>query len=230
MFEEIHNINEEIVFSLVKEICSGLGAAMGKEQSMLDVACWTLNQLPPRYMVSNRGVVRYNNDDKSKRQYEADITAIVHEGIKRIRENPRAGKAGLDTQGNAVGAMFNIPVISGRVFDGRNFEPLQNAKLTLSDEKGIVAMKTGNWQNPFTILQHTAGSFSFLPESIKAEKQGLRKNFIYSITVETEGLEKMVHHFEVPVQSEYAIEAAFSLQRSYNLPDLFMFPFEPEEV
>ncbi|MDR0909002.1 MAG: late competence development ComFB family protein [Spirochaetaceae bacterium] len=223
MFEEIHNINEEIVFSLVKEICKG------NEQSMLDIACWTLNQLSPRYMVSNRGVVRYNMDAQKKRQYEADITAIIHEGIKRINGNPRGHEMKAGAQETMEGAMFNIPIISGRAFNGKNFEPLEDATITLLDENGTVTMKTGNWQNPFKIVRHTAGAFSFLPESALAEKQGLHKNFLYSIKIEAEGLETMMHHFEVPVQSEYAMDESFSVQRSYTLNDLFLFPYEGED-
>ncbi|MDR0451473.1 MAG: competence protein ComFB, partial [Treponema sp.] len=85
-------------------------------------------------------------------------------------------------------------------------------------------MKDNNWQNPYTLVANTKGTFAFWPEPIAADSPGQRKNFEYSIHIEAPGFEILNHFFKIPVISDSSPVKSYSLARTFKLPDLYMFP------
>jgi competence protein ComFB len=85
-------------------------------------------------------------------------------------------------------------------------------------------MKDRNWQNPYTLVSNTAGTFTFWPEALSAESVSQHKTFEYSLRVSAPEFETLVHFFKIPVISEIQAAAAFTLGRTFKLPDLYMFP------
>jgi competence protein ComFB len=229
---EIHNTTEDLVFAKVEAIFDSIAREGNPEnfclcyQCRMDTACYVLNRTEPRYIVSNRGVARVEQENMERQQKDADIVALVHEGLKRINHNQRPN---VRHQGGAVPAagntpVFNIPTIVGRLFNGTNFAPLSDVKVELHRGGELVSMKDNNWQNPYTLVANTEGTFTFWPNPIPAEKADLRKIFEYSIKVEAPNLESLNHFFKIPVISEIQSAASYSMGRTFKLPDLYMFP------
>jgi competence protein ComFB len=88
----------------------------------------------------------------------------------------------------------------------------------------LVPMKDLNWQNPYTLVQNIEGAFTFWPEPIPAESTGIHKTFEYSVKIEAPEFETLVHGFRIPVISEVHPADFFSMERTFKLPDLYMFP------
>jgi competence protein ComFB len=169
-------------------------------------------------------------------QDKADLTALAYEGIKRVSHNQRPyanhGKTEADVLDNSP--VFNIPTIMGRIFNGLNFSPISGVNIELLQNGIIVPMKDANWQNPFTLVPNTNGTFNFWPKPVKAEKPGLHAVFEFTIRVEspqeTPGeasppvFGELSCGFVVPVKSELVSSSSFSLNRTFKLPDLYLFP------
>jgi competence protein ComFB len=235
MFAEIHNTTEDFVFAQVAQICdsiekSGSGGICTCRQCRMDTACYVLNRIAPHYVISNRGVARVERETLERQQKEADISVLVYEGLKRVNHNQRPF---IDHQSREPAGpeqnlpVYNIPTIVGRLFNGQNFEPMAEVKVELHRDGNLVAQKDGNWQNPYTLVPNTEGTFTFWPDPIPAEGTDIHKTFEYSIKVEAPNLETLQHFFKIAVVSELQSAGSFSMARTFKLQDLYMFP--PDE-
>ena len=232
---ELHNIIEDIVLSKVTDIIDTIVKRGNPDklcvckQCQIDTACYVLNRTAPFYIVSNRGAARIQLENFERHQKEADISALIYEGLKRVNHNHRPGYDD-DSPLEAIPSdkpVFNIPNITGRLFDGNNFAPISGVKMELYHDGVLVAMKDHNWQNPLHLVSHTEGTFSFWPAPTLAEKIGDTCTFEYTLKVKGEGdeaYEALTHVFRIPVISEIKTSKSFTLERSLKLPDLFMFP------
>jgi competence protein ComFB len=231
---ELHNTTEDIVFSEVETIFDSIEKGGNPDnlclchQCRMDTVCYVLNRVEPRYIISNRGVARVEQGGFEWQQKEADIAALVYEGLKRVNHNQRPNV--LHTQNSSAAdsvsnvPVYNIPTIIGRLFNGVNFAPMSNIKIELHRNGEMVSMKDNNWQNPYNLVPNTEGTFTFWPSSIPAEAPELHKIFEYSIKMETPGFDILNHFFKIPVISEIQSASSFSMDRTFKLPDLYMFP------
>jgi competence protein ComFB len=237
---EIHNITEDIVFAKVQEVFDAIEKEGGKgdfctcRHCRLDTACYVLNRSQPRYIMSNRGVARAEQETIERQQLEADIVALVYDGIKRVSHHQRPnfrhspqGAEGAPNTGNTP--FFNIPTIVGRIFNGINFSPLSDIQAELRQDGELTVMKDGNWQNPYTIVDKTEGTFTFWPQPVPADAAGARKIFEFSFRVAAPGFEPLNHHFQIPVTGEMGTASSYSMDRTFKLPDLYLFPPGGEE-
>ncbi|GHV70086.1 hypothetical protein AGMMS49928_16290 [Spirochaetia bacterium] len=237
---EIHNSTEDIVFAKVAEVF----AAIEKEglpakfctcsQCQLDTACYVLNRVEPQYIISHRGVARAEGEANKRQQKEADIAGLIYEGLRRINHNQRPNfdhdrSTGQDKVVTEKTPIFNIPTIVGRLFNGANFAPLSDIQVALRWNSCLMLMKNGNWQNPYTIIEKVQGTYTFWPIPIPAEKVDTQKIFEFSIHVEAPDFEPLNHHFQIPVTSELGSTDSYSIDRTFKLPDLYMFPPGDEE-
>jgi competence protein ComFB len=229
---EIHNTTEDLVFSTISEICVSIEKSGNPDklclcdQCRINAACFVLNRIPPHYIISNRGVARIEQETISRQQKEADVVSLVFEALKRVNHNqrPYPDHTNGPVKEAKKGAVFNIPTIIGRAFDGVKFSPLAGVNVELWRDRKLVEMKNRNWQNPCTLTSNTQGTFTFWPESIPAKEAGSRKNFEYSVKIEVPGFETMTHFFQIPVISEMNDVESFSMDRTFKLPDLYLFP------
>jgi len=231
---EFHNTVEDTVIARVNEIFDAFeekgnpGKFCTCSQCRIDIICYALNRMPPHYIVSNRGASRVQWESIERQQQAADITAMVHEGLKQVNHNQRpffqhSGEAN-KTPHDLNRPVFNIPTIMGRLFNGNNFSPLSDLDVELFMDGELVLMKDGNWQNPCRIVPNTEGTFSFWPAATDASEVNINKIFEYSLRVNSEEFETLIHFFNVPVTSEIQTAGSFTLNRTSKLPDLYMFP------
>jgi competence protein ComFB len=228
---DIHNTSEDIVFAAINEICASLEKEGNPDNLCLsdncriDAACFVLNRIPPHYIISNRGVARIEQETIGRQQREADAASLIFEALKRVSHNQRPNFHQSPDEGAGIkGPVFNIPTIVGRAFDGSNFSPLAGVSVELWQDGKLVEMKNQNWQNPSTLVANTQGTFSFWPVSIPADEAKIRKDFEYSIKIAVEGFETLTHFFAIPVISEGGDSVSFTMDRTFKLPDLYLFP------
>jgi competence protein ComFB len=194
----------------------------------MDTACFVLNRTKPHYIVSNRGVARADRETAQKRQEEVDIVSLVYEGIRRVNHNLRPnavhqGKGG-DKAAEGQQPVYNIPTIVGRIFNGLNFAPISDVRVELYHNSELVAMKDSNWQNPYSLVSNTEGTFTFWPNPVPAEQPNEHKVFEFTVKVESPEYETLNHFFKIPVISDAQTALAYSMDRTVKLPDLYMFP------
>jgi competence protein ComFB len=233
MFIEIHNTVEDIVFTQVNKVCDSIekdktGEICTCRQCRIDTACYVLNRVGPYYISSNRGVTRVEQETIARQQKEAEIVSLVYEGIRKVNHNLRPfinhGARNADPETAPNTPMFNIPTIVGRIFNGLKFEPLSEAKVELHRNGDLVVMKDATWQNPFNVVPNTEGTFTFWPTSVPVKSVNAHKVFEYSVRIEAPDLEPLTHFFKIPVTSEVLTAENYSMERSFKLPNLYMFP------
>jgi len=238
---EIHNITEDIVFTSVQTIFDVIKKEGNAEkfclcdQCKLDTICYTLNRIKPRYIVSNRGMARIEQDWVERQQVEADIATLVYKGLRQVNHNQRPTCSHTDVSLFSDEALnepaYFIPTIIGRLFDGETFAPVSGVKVTLRCGEEIVPMRNQNWQNPFTLIANTPGAFTFWPAPVTTEAVGTHRLFEYSLKIESSQYEELTHFFKIAVVSTLAAtHSSYSLDRTFKLPDIYLFsPGEAEQ-
>ncbi|MDR2717959.1 MAG: late competence development ComFB family protein [Treponema sp.] len=236
---EIHNVSEEVVFNSVNKIFEIIRKEGNKEglclceQCKIDTMCYSLNRIMPHYIVSNRGMARMEQDWAGKQQVEADIAALVYKGLGVVNHNQRPTALHDETiTENKVltEPAFYIPTIIGRLFDGETFAPIAGVTVELRSNGELVPMRNRNWQNPFTLVTNTPGTYTFWPAPVPAHTLDVHGTFEYSLKIESPQYESLTHFFKIPAISSMLVAySSVSMDRTFKLPDLYLFhPGEAE--
>ncbi|MDR2784063.1 MAG: late competence development ComFB family protein [Treponema sp.] len=236
---ELHNTNEDVVIAQVNDIFDTFERNGNPEnictceQCRIDTACYVLNRIDPRYIVSNRGIVRIEQPSIENQQRKADIVVMIHEGIIKINHNKRSSSThGIKKEERSIhpSPAFNLPAIVGRVFDGTNFAPMEDIDIHLLRDDKLVAMADSNWQNPYHLVTYNEGTFSFWPAPIVTGEVNMHKMFEFSIKINAQGFDTLSYFFKIPVKSEQRSVATFVRSRTFKLPDMYLFPPERENI
>ena len=234
---KIHNLMEDIVRSGVESVCETLarepdhGGVCICSQCRLDVICYVLNRLEPKYFVSSRGLARESTFPLKNQQKKNDIITLIFDAFKVVSGNKRAtsdhnvhaAKAPVKSLDGAA-AVFNLTVIVGRILNGQNFASLSDVELSLYHEGALVEMCNPNWQNPCLLNINMEGNFSFWPKAFKTKKANEQKTFEFLLKANAEGFEPLEHHFDAPLKSDKNAINSLTLERTLALPSLYMFP------
>jgi competence protein ComFB len=78
---------EEIVFNLIKEVLADINVCTC-EKCVLDIAAVALNDLPPKYIVTERGEI-YSRIETLKQQFEVDVIAAITKAAVLVKRKPR---------------------------------------------------------------------------------------------------------------------------------------------
>lgn len=230
----VHNLMEEIVVQSVnnlydqvkKEGISWLSCDC--ENCRLDTVSYVLNRIPPKYVVSGRGVT-HASESLNNSQLKADLESLVLEGMRTVNGTKRpyhsATRRECTIEPSSKPA-FNFFTLTGTVLDGTTFEPLINADVTLKCDGKLAEMVDVTWANPYKTVKSTKGSFSFWMKSIKAKKAGETKTFDISIEISAPDYEPLIRHFEFPVTSEGAVRNELDSTCGIKINDLVLFKKE----
>ncbi|MDR0487727.1 MAG: late competence development ComFB family protein [Treponema sp.] len=230
---DIHNANEEIVFSTVETVFFQIEKDGNQEklclcdQCRMDTVCYTLNRIEPHYILSNRGLILSEQDNTKRQQIEADVAVLVHKGVRLVNHNMRPNVPHNEAHVSDEirnHPIFDIPSIVGRIFDGATFEPIVGIELALYCDGELVPMRNPNWQNPYTLTPKIPGSFSFWPAPVIAENPDFNHDFKYSIRINSPDYESFSHFFSITATSKFHTPQSYTLNRTFRLPDLYIFP------
>ena len=227
----IHNIMEEHVIERVNELYDNLGAQKPAIMSCdcrncrLDTATYVLNRIPPRYIVSGRGVAHLNADHAAD-QLRADMDALIIEGIRLInsakRPYHRQGKHAPAVRESST-PLYNFPIFAGQIFDGSTFEPLGNASVRLLLNGKPAPMQDVSWSNPCPTFASTHGNYTFWVKPQAEAAAGMHKDFHFTIKIDAPDYAGTSYSFEVPLTSETADRSELNSRYSLKIQDLFLF-------
>lgn len=83
----LKNYMEEIVFNLLKEVLDDINVCTC-EKCMLDIAAIALNDLPPKYIVTEKGEL-YTKVNALKQQFEVDVISAITKAAVLVKRKPR---------------------------------------------------------------------------------------------------------------------------------------------
>jgi len=84
---KIKNYMEEIVFHMMKEILDDINMCTC-DKCMLDIAAIALNDLPPKYIVSEKGEL-FSKINTLRQQFEVDVISAITKAAVLVKRNPR---------------------------------------------------------------------------------------------------------------------------------------------
>ena len=85
---KLKNYMEEVVDRKLKELLQDRNDVCQCKHCRLDIMAIALNDLPPRYIVSEKGEV-YSKVSSLMVQFSTDVTRALVEAIEMVKENPR---------------------------------------------------------------------------------------------------------------------------------------------
>jgi competence protein ComFB len=230
---DIHNTNEDLVFESVQKIFDEIQRGGNPEQfcmcyqCRIDTICYTLNRIPPNYIVSNRGFTRTYQEGIQQQQSEADINALIYKGLRLVNHNMRTTASHEETGAvvhKIIPPLFDIPTIAGRIFHGVSFEPVVGVDVELYYNGELVQMRNSNWQNPYRIVSNTPSIFSFWPTPFIADVPEVTKEFKFTLKVNSPDYEPLSHFFAISLTSKFHNPQSYTLNRTFKLSDLYLFP------
>ncbi len=229
----VHNIMEDVVServdnlyeSLLEDNVAWLSCAC--ENCRLDAKSYVLNRIPPKYVVSGRGVTHSTDFFSTDNQIRADIDALGMEGIRLISETKRPfhtlSRAECETVESTGTPVFNFPTFSGSILDGATFEPISGAEILLKLHGENAPMADKTWSNPAMTYRSTHGTYSFWVRPIQAEAIQESMRFDFTIEVSATGYKSAVSSFSVPVESEAAPRKSLDSTYSLKIRDIILF-------
>lgn len=223
---EIHNLLEDEVIRLIDEICDSTSASSEyctQPECRLDAACYVLNRIAPRYVTSVRGHAHMESEFGDNSQDAADIAALAHEALRRVTAFRRDYYDDVpETPTSIDGPCYVFPTIKGRLINGATFEPLAEVEVELLFEGRTAEMVDNRWQNPYTVSNHTPGTFLFRPAPVPAGSTGEKKAFEFCLRVEEPKFEPFHRYFSFELDA--SPRPSNSILSDFNLMDLFVVP------
>lgn len=228
----IHNLMEELVENKVNKLYDDLKKSntiwltCDCQNCRLDAMAFVLNRIPPKYIISSRGIT-HTVADGNLTQTKADIDTLAMEGIRLVSSSKRPTHNSNSTTEslfiNVANPYFFFPTFTGSILDGTTFEPLSNAKISLFKDGSLADMIDQTWANPTKTYSSTKGTYSFCVKPEVAEKEDENKHFEFSLKVEAEGYDPISYAFSIPVSSEVFHQTKVFSLYSLKIQDLFLF-------
>ena len=225
----IHNILEDQVIIRVNNMYERIAEmepswfTCNCEQCRLDTTAYVLNKLPPRYIVSGRGLTHMLASVDT--QMSVDMDSLIVEGMKKVAANARPFHAAetKDAAGKSEDPVFNFPLFVGTVYDGMSFDAIQSAQITLSQDGTPCTMLDHTWTNPMLLTSHTKGKYTFWVKPQKARVSDETKQFHFKLEIIDDGFEKTTYVLDIPVtSSECTIKKPNTID-PIKIQDLYLF-------
>ena len=198
-------------------------------QCRLDVACFVLNRIKPEYIISGRGLLHFEDNYHDLIQTKVDLVTLINKGIEKISQTERSYYKTKKTNRNiSTRYLYNFPSIIGTVLMGENFVPAENIEISLIFENTLAKMIDNTWQNPFTVVKSTKGSYTFMPTPIAADEENEERTFHFELRIENKDYETINHFFELTLKSEKNMVNTFSMDRTHKMGGIYLFPKESE--
>lgn len=83
----IKNYMEDIVYSQIKEVLSDINMC-ACDKCVMDVAAIALNDLPPKYIVTEKGEL-YTKLNTLGQQFEVDVISAITKAAVLVKRRPR---------------------------------------------------------------------------------------------------------------------------------------------
>ncbi len=240
---EIHNTMEDVVLSYLDEFISENENICKCDQCRLDMACFALNKIRPLYVASGRGVIHTEFNKRQNVQADIDVLSTIAEAVSVISSTRRHDVGSpVELRNDLVtdysryegtgNYFYNFSQVVGRVIDAESLLPLEDVKVELfsSIDSKHAKMFSKTWKNPVTIVKAMNGLFSFWPEPIITNNDGILKDFQFSIRVSKDGYEPMMRTFDIRVLSSQKLEKNINKDNFFYLEDIYLTKEEKEEL
>ncbi len=227
----VHNLMEDLVIQNVDLMYDQVKEAKAAwltcdcKNCRLDTVSYVLNRIPPKYIVSGRGVT-HASETLNNKQFMADVNALILEGMRTVSSTKRPFHTKDRKECSVVAdnrPSFNFPTCTGTILDGSTFEPVTGAIVTIKMDGKLVEMIDKPPSNPYTTCQSPPGTFSFWAKSTPAQTEGEQQRFAFTFDISAQGYTSTVYNVVVPVISEASSRKEIDSTYFLKLKDFILF-------
>jgi hypothetical protein len=186
----LKNYNEDLVLDTLKIVLKDRTDIKQTKSFMLDVAAYTLNRIPSKYITSERGFTRELiqsavEDEEERLVNIIELIALINRGIDVVskrRKNHRvrqklAPSEEVDDVEVQLTYFYNLPHIFGRIVNSHTGSPVISAKVSLFVNNTLSVPAEPGWENPYRTNEQTKGYFSFWPQPEMGSEDSLKVEF-----------------------------------------------------
>ena len=227
----VHNLMEDLVIQNVNKMYEQVKEANAAwlscdcENCRLDTVSYVLNRIPPKYIVSGRGVT-HASETLSNKQLLADVDALILEGMRTVSSTKRPFHNNARQDCTVVAdntPSFNFPTFTGTILDGSTFEPITDAEIVMKMDGNPVEMIDKTWSNPYKTCRSTKGTFSFWAKAIKANSEGEQQKFAFTFEISAPGYTGTTYNIVLPLISEGSSRKEIDSTYFLKLKDFILF-------
>lgn len=236
---DVHNIMEDVVAKHVNVVYDMLKESETNwiscdcENCRLDTISYVLNRIPPKYVVSGRGMTHARNSINEDFQLKVDIDALTNDGIRLINTTKRPfhslPRKECEIEVSDI-PVFNFPTFTGTLLDGTTFEPLSNATVLLKCDGLPVKMIDKTWANPAKTYKSTKGSYSFWIKPFQTFEKNKTQKFNFTLEISAEGYTPIIYSFELSLTSDEKVNSKLDSTYSVKIKDLVLFHSDIENT
>ena len=230
---KLKNYQEDLVLYLADIVIKDRPDIEADEHLLHDVAAYTLNRLPPRYIMSERGFTRLaadhwvdsDNDDGLAGLVE--VLILVNKAIDIVTKRRKTRKpvvaAGSRPQEEIPDARkywHNLPYLIGRVLDKQSGQPVLDASVSVTIDGRLAEPAESGWLNPYCTNAGTKGFYSFLPKPIQSRSKS--KLFTLGLKIEHRDYEPASVEHRIDTTGELTTFHFIRSDQILNLDDTFL--------
>jgi competence protein ComFB len=231
---KLKNYQEDLVLYLSDLVLKNRPDVKSSESLLHDVAAYTLNRLPPRYIVSERGFTRLAADHWVDDGNEKGLASLVQalilvnqavDTIKGRRRETRPGPSPRSREEELLDVRFcwhNLPYIIGRVLDKASRQPVLEASVSILINGEEAEPADPGWLNPYRTNAGTRGFFSFLPKPVRLRAKS--KVFTLKLAIEHPDYEPLTREQTIRSKGELITYPYITSDRILNLGNALLSP------
>jgi hypothetical protein len=184
----LKNYNEDLVMNTVKIVLKDRSDVKVTRSFVLDVAAYTLNRIPPKYITSERGFTRELIQSAAGENGDGlvnviELITLINRAVDVVASRRQAAAVArrrrTEPQLQEDGTLrltyfYNMPHIFGRVVNVRDGRPVIAADATLFVNDNLSVPAEPGWHNPYRTNEQTKGYFSFWPQAEMGSEDALR--------------------------------------------------------
>ena len=228
----LKNYQEDLVLNLIGLVLEDNSEIEADETFIHDVAAYTLNRIPPKYISSERGFTRFasanvisdSNGDGLVNLIE--LLIVINKGISYVQSRRRLPMmvaaehgGGFLQEPEQTIYIHNYPQFIGRVLDEESRKPVYRACVTMFIDGEKASPADSGWINPYYTGKPTKGFYSFWPQPLEAESES--KASTVRITIEHPDYELFEFEQELTTEGSFVRrdtidgDAVYELEPSY---------------
>ncbi len=233
---KLKNYQEDLVLYVADIVMKDRPDVKASGDLLHDVAAYTLNRLPPRYIMSERGFTRLAADHWFDAESDdglaglVEVLILVNRAIDIVKSRrkperqPEAAAGEQDEIPDVRKYWHNLPYLIGRILDQSTGKPVLNASVHIYINNHVAEPAEKGWLNPYRTNAATRGFFSFLPRPVRSRSK--LKRFSLKLSIEHAEFQPLVLEKTIETPGELTTPQFIRSDQILNLDNAYLRPKE----
>ena len=232
---KLKNYQEDLVLYVADIVIKDRPDVAADKDLLHDVAAYTLNRLPPRYIMSERGFTRLaadhliDSDNEDGLAGLVEVLILVNKAIDTVKSRRKAEKPARGTERPSEEEVpdvrkywHNLPYLIGRVLDKKTKKPVLDAHVHVTIDGQLAEPAERGWLNPYRTNAGTKGFYSFLPKPIRSRSKN--KTCTLELSIEHQDYKPLKVEQKIETVGELTTFQFIRSDQILNLEDSYLVP------